>query len=368
MSNIENWTHSDKSLFLDYLKYNSYCSKKHRILYVSTPKVACTSLKWWFAEIEDYKKALLDNQNYSLEVDQYLTIHDTFHKVAPLVTGLDYDSLIEPITSDSYIRFAIVRNPFKRIFSAWQSKILLREPNQINPYINSKHYNIPIENSFCIAKSFEAFLEEVLQIKNSRNMFDNVHWAPQVSLLRPDLITYTNISQIEDVKKITNILSERMGTNFINPFDEKRRFMNESLIPYHPDLITKKSIILIRNLYAEDFDFFGYSNLLPDVKNNFSQDHYEVALKAISTIRSKHNRMGNIINFNQTLLSNKDENTINLNQKLLDRDEEIKSLNQKLLDRDEEINRLNCKLNLILESKTWRLVRLLSKSLSFLKT
>ena len=50
MKNIEDWPAIDKGKLLAYLGCNSYCSEYNKLLYVATPKVACTSLKWWFAD------------------------------------------------------------------------------------------------------------------------------------------------------------------------------------------------------------------------------------------------------------------------------------------------------------------------------
>src|SRR5687768_7893976 len=109
-----------------YLRWNSYLSQRYKLLYVATPKVACTSLKWWFAGLEGYSQVLSEIKD-SKESDPDLVIHDSFHKVAPDVAGLLPHALAESLVSDAYFRFAVVRNPYKRVFSAWQSKLLLRE-------------------------------------------------------------------------------------------------------------------------------------------------------------------------------------------------------------------------------------------------
>ena len=81
---------------LNYLRWNSYLSTRFKLLYIATPKVACTSLKWWFAALEDYSKALLSATGSS-ESSPDLVIHDVFHKIAPNVTGLLPEALAEPL-------------------------------------------------------------------------------------------------------------------------------------------------------------------------------------------------------------------------------------------------------------------------------
>ena len=97
----------------NYLRRHSYVSIRHKLFYVATPKVACTSLEWWFAALEGHTRALSENLEGD-KSDPELTIHDNFLKVAPTSTGLMPDQLVEPITSQTYFRFAVVRNPYQR--------------------------------------------------------------------------------------------------------------------------------------------------------------------------------------------------------------------------------------------------------------
>ena len=146
-----------KKLF-EYLRDNSYRSEKYKLFYIATPKVACTSLKWWFAGLEDCAEAIRKFSD-SAESDPDLVIHDAFHQVAPNVAGLGKEALSGVLSSDSYFRFALVSNPYRRIFSAWQSKLLLKEPLQIRPYLHCDFFNHPIESKDDIAVAFEKFLE-----------------------------------------------------------------------------------------------------------------------------------------------------------------------------------------------------------------
>ena len=144
MNDIHNWPLPDKEELFNYLRYNSYRSEQYKLFYVATPKVACTSIKWWFAALEGHSQ-VLHGITDSIETDHDLVIHETFYKVAPNVTGLTSEDLAVALTSDSYFRFAVVRNPYKRIFSAWQSKLLLQEPLQIGPYLQCDFLHHPIE-------------------------------------------------------------------------------------------------------------------------------------------------------------------------------------------------------------------------------
>lgn len=334
MSNINDWPLADKGKLFRYLGWNSYRSERYKLFYVATPKVACTSLKWWFAELEGYAQVLRGITN-SIESEPEMVIHDNFHKVAPSVTGLRFEELLEPVTSDAYFRFAVVRNPYKRLFSAWQSKLLLREPLQVGPYLNCTFFNLSLENSADIALAFEGFLEH-LAAKEAPNYWD-VHWTPQVTLLRPDLIEYTKLVKIENAKELSTALAEWMGPDFVDPF--ATRSANESLIPYLPELVTARCAELIRLLYAEDFETFGYSEQPPEAKETFSADQFKLVLKAIEIIRGRHQRLGEMSG-----------QITPLNQAVAERNAQIANLNQAVAERD-------AKINAIYASSSWRVTR-----------
>ena len=67
-------TSSDHQRLLDYFSWNSCVSDERKLLYIATPKVACTSLKWWFAELEGVAEAV-KQLKISSETDPELVIH-----------------------------------------------------------------------------------------------------------------------------------------------------------------------------------------------------------------------------------------------------------------------------------------------------
>lgn len=376
-----------------FLRWNSYLSEKYKLLYIATPKVACTSLKWWFADLEGYAQILSDVKD-SKESEPDLVIHDSFHKVAPGVAGLMPDALAEPLVSDAYFRFAVVRNPYKRIFSAWQSKLLLREPLVVNvgSYTEYDFFWMPIKNKTDIALAFEGFLEHLAA--REAPIYWDPHWDTQVNLLRPDLIAYTNISQIENTKELKLELLRHLGDGAPDPFSYRRT--NESLIPYLPEFITKRADELIRSLYAGDFQTFGYDSQPPESKVEFSVAELDVAIQAIGMIRGRHQRIseirgplsrqidhlneqiqminGQIATLIQTIavlnqaMVERDGQIATLNQSVIDRDWQIAerarqafNLTQLVAERDRQVASVTAQLNEIINSKSWRLVQILGR-------
>lgn len=278
-------TSSDDQRLLDYFSWNSCVSDEKKLFYVATPKVACTSLKWWFAELEGVAQAI-NQMKISSETDPELVIHDTLLSAAPQLLVRSPERL-EQIKSDEYFSFALVRNPYKRVFSAWQSKILLREPLQVEPYEGQSFVEYPIKHMTDVTGAFECFLEYLYA--HERHGFKDCHWTPQFTLLQPELFPYTVVSKIEDTATLNEALRGHLAGAYVNPFTTARA--NESLIPYLPEFISPRSKELIEFLYAKDFEVFEYSTDIPPAKEGFSQEQLTVALKGIELLRGRHQRI-----------------------------------------------------------------------------
>ncbi|KWF79457.1 hypothetical protein WL93_24785 [Burkholderia diffusa] len=259
------------------------------MLYVPTPKVACTSLKWWFVQLLGISKDVFATE-VSAESDPELVVHDALYRIAPDVTCIDVDVLSSCFKDETVFRFCLVRNPYQRIFSAWQSKLLIREPQQSKPYRECAFFNMPMETPGDITLGFEAFLQHLAD-GNPRE-FHDPHWMPQVDLLQPDTVKYSCIARVERKDELISALNEHLGPNFLNPFDAVTA--NESLLYYSPQFFTKRAIELIKELYAADFEYFGYSDVLPDTGVRATDAKLDVALRAVRLIRGRHERLAQV--------------------------------------------------------------------------
>ena len=366
MTNIQSWSNDDKRDVIRYLLVNSYRSERLRLLYVSTPKVACTKLKWWFADLEGFAESIRKNTDNSIESSPDLVIHDSIQKFAPLTE----EDICEALESDSFFIFSLVRNPYKRIFSAWQSKLLLQEPIQSKPYIDKDFFHHPVETADDVAHAFEAFLEYLAE--NESPSFCDLHWTPQAVLLRPDLIDYSCITKIEERENLTGRLRDWLGVRIPSPFEGN--VLNDSLIPYMPELITQRSAELICSMYSHDFDVFCYDKQIPTGKEGLSSEQFDVALKAVKHIRARLQRFGErnelIGRLNCTLVerdrqiasltqavSERDRQIASLTQAVSERDGQIAALNQSLTERDTKIAALNTQISGLLQSRSWRLTK-----------
>lgn len=334
----------DKTI-LNNISWNSWLSTRYKLLYIGTPKVACTSLKRWFASLEGLSRELFesaDSQESSLE----LVIHDAFYKVAPTVAGLTLEAITEPLKSPEYFRFAVVRNPYKRLFSAWQSKLLLQEPLQSSPYEDCAFFQYPIQNADDITDAFEGFVEHLTQ-KESPDFWD-IHWTPQALLLRPDLISYSKLAQIENVNELSTALKAHLGPEVPDPFEISP--VNKSLIPFLPEFISDRAAELIISLYDEDFKLFGYSYDKPETKVKFTSEQLDISLRAVGLIRDRHQRIGQISSNRDSQITALDESVAERDNRIAELDNKIAELDNKIVERDNKITERNNKIALITEA------------------
>jgi hypothetical protein len=270
------------------LRNNAFFSTRHQLLYIATPKVSCTSLKWWFSDLTGVMERV-SKATSSRESESDLFIHDVLSIVAPQITGANEEGLHRAVTTPDYFKFCLTRNPYVRAFSAWQSKWLLSESLQKNTYCYTQADQklVSIED---IRLEFERFLEVV---SITPDFQQDVHMATQTSLIDPKVIPYTIVSQIEDTRELVDALSEHLGPEFKDPFKFLR--VNVSLLSYSASWLSHRSIKLIQQIYAQDFDLFGYSTEVPVGAGKPSEDSVALAMRSIKLLRRRNERIGQLL-------------------------------------------------------------------------
>ena len=314
---------------------HSFVSERHKLIYVATPKVGCTTIKWWFANLVGVTQSILNDMR-SQESDIDLKIHDIFPIAAPDIANLSDSSLSGFFEKSEYFSFALVRNPYSRIFSAWQSKLLLREPLQYESYKDLDFLDVPLVTREDIAKAFELFLEHLNATEAPS--FRDIHWSSQFSHLRPDLLPNLHISHLENTEQLRDRLRNHLNTDYIDPLSSRPR--NDSLIPYSRSLLTEKAVLLIRTLYKDDFEQFRYDETPPAVSAEISNDQLSTAIKAINMLRSRNRRIAEIQSYFTDSIAERDSQIAGLYQVAAEKDSQIIVLDKAVAQRDFAISNL----------------------------
>lgn len=143
----------------------------------------------------------------------------------------------EMVRFPSLYKFTLVRNPYARALSAYLDKVhrkAERDPSR--------------------APSFRGFLAQLEQ----GDLYRNLHWAPQTSLLLLPLETYDFIARVENLDSDLRVVLARIekgeGNHSPRSALGNRTGAGDLLTRYYDE--TTRAIV--ERLYAKDFAAFGY--------------------------------------------------------------------------------------------------------------
>src|SRR5262249_4034500 len=234
--------------------HNSYLSPTYKYLYIDTPKAACTTLKRLIAGVENLSDVDFA-ESLALDSKLAMLVHDRSHFRLPSLSNVPSELAEESLSSDQYFRFCFVRNPYSRLFSAWQSKILLREPFFLVNFKNMPSEFSRAESWSAIRESFGRFVAYIR--KSEYPDFLDAHWQPQHELIFLSKIKYSLIGRTEsltqDVQQfLTHLKSHCVPAN--------RLILQDSNVGALRDwqwFYNAKTAELVQSMYAEDFRLFG---------------------------------------------------------------------------------------------------------------
>ncbi len=204
--------------------------------------------------------------------------------------------VIELVTSeDGWFRLGWTRHPVNRLWSAWQSKLLLREPLFMELYGTAQWFpRTPTELPKgaaalgAIAEDFESFVAALAQ--DPQLLTADPHWAPQSYLLRPEVFPYSEIGRIEAAAVTLGRLERHLrAQGWRGTLDLKR--LNATLLPRA--VIRDPTLLrLIEKIYTDDMTAFGYEPA--NVGYPPSADAGAVAVQALAELVERHERIGDL--------------------------------------------------------------------------
>lgn len=198
---------------------NIFYSSKHEITFISSPKVACTTIKNSLLEGKFNESGGEVHQ----KANELFSLPDCFNK---------------PV-------FVITRNPYSRILSAYKDKTGKgKDPNVWLPFAQKYKF---------LPESQPSFYEVLMALSNDKSPEDmDMHFRPQIFNIYHDDITPAFVGRIERMDEVTTFLSSHMVT-----LRSKTEHATNSLSEYKNE-ISKDEEKLINQIYQKDFDAFGY--------------------------------------------------------------------------------------------------------------
>ncbi len=243
----ERLPHLAASAIADRLSYGSFVSLEHKILYVETPKAACTTIKHFLRTL-CHAPPLQYPIGSLRETRRDMFIHVRANVPLPSLLDLDDDTQRHVLAAPDFLRLAIVRNPYTRLTSAWRNKIMVCEPGYEYVYRKVMGDIPPLRQKKLL--TFEQFLQFVEQETSLSTC--NPHWRRQVDLLLYPAISYSHIGKMERMSETAAVLQEHVGTSVPVHFDSSNRTAGRG------DPLDEQAAARILALYRSDFETFGY--------------------------------------------------------------------------------------------------------------
>ena len=208
---------------------------KHGLVYIKNPKAGCSTVR--LAEPDPQRSVRLSPTNVHAE------------HLLPRPADLGWPCIGRMLGGKAY-RFTFVRDPLRRLESAYRDKIVRAVSSQWRDKIRGS-LGLPLGSEEPL--SFEQFLAGLEQQDPVTEM--DPHWRPQhVNLMHP-LIEYDRIGKLETFDADLAKIREEAGIREVPLEKHNVRRMNDhdSVYDGRPDLERR-----FREISATDFELYGY--------------------------------------------------------------------------------------------------------------
>jgi len=172
---------------------------EQKILFVAVAKNASTSLKWLLADITGQDRERIF-ASIGLAPTRWQAIHGwSLWSGVSRLHELDAHARAEISPENGWFVFTVVRDPWVRTWSAWQSKFLIGNPTHTfitfrdEPWLPRRP-----KSGEDVVEDFARFVR-VLDSGESPQLNADPHFEVQVDCLREDLIPYTRIYDMSEM-------------------------------------------------------------------------------------------------------------------------------------------------------------------------
>ena len=210
---------------------------KQRIIYVSVPKNASSTLKVTFARRE------LDDPDF---LPEKMHVRKLYPFKSPQKFGIDVTAI-----PDDWTTVAFVKNPYVRLLSAYLDKFAPGR-NVNNSDKLRAEANLPPTGDV----SFSEFVRSVCEVR-PEDMND--HWRPQSDILHVSVVNYDILGKMED---FSGSLERLAKVADIRPWlkESSKRSGAKGLVG---EYYNEELRALVHDKYRADFEAFGYDERLP---------------------------------------------------------------------------------------------------------
>ncbi len=258
-----------------------------RVLYVPVPKAGSTTVLWLLAELADIPLESFAGSTLP-EVSPATTVHDmALWGDERRLAHYEGEERERVLTEEGWFRFSVVRHPASRLWSAWQSKLLLREPRFVEAFGDDPWFPRVPEQPSDLVEDFRRFVAAL-----GGDGAEDVHWAVQHELL--ERLPLTHVGHVERLDETLDLLRAHAASDR-GPAGPGRE--NRSTLPMPPHAFDGASATVLEDRYAADFRHYGYEPLRvsgDDADVARWEQHAASLLPLLRDAIDKHARIGQL--------------------------------------------------------------------------
>lgn len=259
---------------------NSFVVVDDKIVYLSVTKAACTSLRWMLADLagEDFERFYRAPAAHQSRLMTIHTHRSTWQHV-PQLKDLPPEVFAQISRDNGWFIFTVLRDPWTRLWAAWQSKFLVRHPFYFEQYGGEPWFPRVPDKPGEVLEDWRAFIAAE-PWRTNENLSQDVHFQPQVRSARPRRVNYTRIYDIRRMDELTTDLQAHLAAlGRSRPLYLPRA--NENPLSLIPAIFEDNVGKTIEEAFGEDFEVFPGRWYFDDLK--FSANEWtEDAIRAVA--------------------------------------------------------------------------------------
>lgn len=224
-----------------------------RLVYVPVPKAGSTSLLWALAALAGLSEGAFIG-SYKLEMTRALAVHDLSVWGAHRILGHRSPEERQEILCDpDWVRFTVVREPVRRLWSSWVGKVLCRDPRFTRIYAHEDWFPPVPRSSTDVLTSFRQFVRAVAATPDEQR---DPHWASQAPLIGLRAVSYAHIGRVERLPDTVAFLNDHLSPHGLVLPPVRRE--NPVPLPYDPGVLDATTAAVYARSTEVDDDAFGY--------------------------------------------------------------------------------------------------------------
>jgi hypothetical protein len=226
------------------------------MVYIPVTKAACSAQRWMVADLagEDFERFYRASGAHQ---SRLMTIHSTrtAWEFVPNLKQVPPELLADISRDNGWFIFTTIRDPWTRLWSAWQSKLLVHHTPYVRDYGEEPWFpRIPTKPND-ILDAWQVFVEAA-PWRNNALLKQDRHFRNQHASVRPKGINYTKIYGLQDMSTlVADIHKHLRGLGLDQELYLPRA--NENPVPMTAEALEHGVADRIRTLYKRDFAEWG---------------------------------------------------------------------------------------------------------------